>query len=81
MAWSRIDKPWTTMIEYKQIIHKAFSGRAHFTWDGTGKIATVHFLTEDETAIVLTMPEATLALLREDIVHALANKQQPNLDH
>jgi hypothetical protein len=67
------------MIDYRQLVHRPVSDRASFEWDDTGKIVTVHFLAEDLTAIALTMSKAMLKLLWDDIAHALADKQRPNL--
>lgn len=68
------------MIDYKEMIHKTFSDRIIVLWDDKGSSATVLFVTEDQTAIALAMPEAILKVLREDISRALADKTQPTAD-
>jgi len=65
-------------MDYKQIIHRKFSDQVKVTWNDKSKSADLFFLTEDKTAIVLTMPDTILALLRADIDAALAHRTQPN---
>lgn len=64
-------------VEYKQLIHAAFSDRATIEWDDSGKTATVYFLADDATAIFLAIPEATLRDLQADISQALADRKPP----
>jgi hypothetical protein len=66
------------MVEFSQIKHYPFQERVHVTWNESGTIADVFFLTEDASLqFVLTMKAEVLDLMRADITAALAGRPRP----
>ena len=66
-------------LDYKEVRHYRTSHRLEIEWlsDSTVNVCLV---ADDRRATVATMSATTLALWREDISRALADKPTPNPD-
>ena len=69
------------MIDYRPLHHFAVSEPPSFDLIENGKTVNISFLSKDGTAIVLTMPRETLAMVRDGISDALSASQPANPDH
>lgn len=66
-------------IDYKELRHYATSHRLEIEWL-SDKSANVHLISDDLRATVATVSATTLALWREDISRALADRPVPTPD-